>query len=93
MPLYDYKCGECSHEFELKLSMADYEKPTIEPCPSCTKSGTVTQQFGANAFIDSARLGIKKPDRTFQRDIIGRMKKEIPQNFLGRGHFDIPGRV
>lgn len=31
MPLYDYLCGQCQHQFEMRRHMAD-ETP---PCPAC----------------------------------------------------------
>ncbi len=94
MPQYAYKCGDCTHEFELRLFMADYDKPTKEECPNCHKRGHIEQQLGANAFIDSVKLGIKQPDRTFQREILGRMKRQIPGNKIEQsGRFQIPGRI
>lgn len=34
MPTYDYRCGACSHEFELFQSMSDSVK---KKCPACGK--------------------------------------------------------
>lgn len=34
MPTYDYRCGACSHEFELFQSMRDSVK---KKCPECGK--------------------------------------------------------
>lgn len=92
MPTYDFKCRNCDYDIELFLKMADYEKPTLEPCPSCGQI-KVEQVLGPNALIDSVQLGIRKPDRTFQREVLGRMQKNIPQNKIGKGRFTIPGRV
>ncbi len=91
MPLYDYRCTDCLHDFELSLKMAEYEIPTLEPCPNCNKI-KVEQVLSPNALIDSVQLGIRKPDRTFQREILGRMQKGIPRNKIGQGRFAIPGR-
>lgn len=94
MPLYDYQCSECTHEFEIRLSMSSREEPTKNPCPNCFKENTITQFLpSAPAMGDSVSLGIVKPDRTFQREIIGRMKKEIPRNNLDQTKFTIPGRA
>ena len=93
MPHYDFVCTECSTAFELILPMAEYNKPTTEPCPKCGLT-KIEQVLGANPCIDSVNLGIRKPDREFQREILGRMKKQIPKNRIGQsGRFDIPGRV
>ena len=34
MPIYEYRCEECSHSFSVKMSMAEHEEGTIE-CPAC----------------------------------------------------------
>lgn len=96
MPIYDYECGSCTHHFEKSLKMSEVDVPLSEPCPSCSESNQIQQVLGCNPFIDSVKLGIKKPDRTFQRDIIGRIKKNTPHNNIGKSNFakfDIPGRV
>lgn len=93
MPLYDYRCTACEQIFERKLPMSDYELPTTDPCPSCLKPNVIEQFLGATPFIDSVRLGITKPDRTFARDVLGRMQSHIPRNKIGQGKFSIPGRA
>lgn len=92
MPVYQYHCNHCNHEFETILPISDYQKPTLEPCTECGEK-TIEQIIGACAIIDSVRLGIKKPDRTFQREILGKMAKNIPHNKIGQGKFTIPGRI
>ena len=39
MPFYEYGCSECLHEFEEFKTMAEYDAPLSEPCPSCYKLG------------------------------------------------------
>jgi putative FmdB family regulatory protein len=41
MPMYDFRCEDCGHEFSLKLSFAEYDKGGFQ-CPAC-KSGKVAQ--------------------------------------------------
>ncbi len=31
MPIYEYKCNDCSNQFELKCNLDD----DAEPCPKC----------------------------------------------------------
>lgn len=93
MPLYDFACDLCGFHEELRLPISDYDKPEKEPCPGCFCEGSFKQKVGANPFIDSVRLGIRQPDRTFQREVLGRMQKHIPRNKIGNGRFTIPGRV
>ena len=33
MPLYEYRCSACSHDFTELVTMARAEEP--QPCPSC----------------------------------------------------------
>ncbi len=35
--LYEYKCGECDHQFTMVLSMNKRNNPLKELCPSCGK--------------------------------------------------------
>lgn len=42
MPTYEYRCKECSHEFEAVQSFTD---DPIAACPAC--GGTVRKKFGA----------------------------------------------
>ena len=34
MPLFDYQCGECSHQFE---KLIDHGAPEPRKCPECGK--------------------------------------------------------
>lgn len=36
MPLYDYLCNECGHQFEEYVSQLDEAPPAME-CPHCEK--------------------------------------------------------
>jgi putative FmdB family regulatory protein len=35
MPLYEYLCGQCGHEFSDVLKISERDNPTEEPCPCC----------------------------------------------------------
>lgn len=50
MPTYSYGCGECSHEFDIVLKIADRDVPVSEPCPNCGKP-TVSKLVGAAATV------------------------------------------
>ena len=41
MPRYDYRCGDCGHEFTVMVSISDKDKVT---CPDCGDK-QVTQLF------------------------------------------------
>ena len=46
MPIYEYACSECGHEFEKLVPM---NAPPPEACPSCGKAGTVTKKISRSA--------------------------------------------
>ncbi|MGQ9918520.1 MAG: FmdB family zinc ribbon protein [Bryobacteraceae bacterium] len=35
MPVYEYRCGQCGREFEIRASMAEYSQGLEAVCPSC----------------------------------------------------------
>jgi putative FmdB family regulatory protein len=37
MPIYQYRCRNCDHEFEMILSIADGDKQTRKACPKCSR--------------------------------------------------------
>ncbi len=45
MPMYEYKCGSCDNQFELRQKFSD--EPATE-CPVC--GGPVTKMISATAF-------------------------------------------
>lgn len=78
MPLYDYVCLECGHDFEKNLKIADREKPTNEACPNCGQFESVKQMIAkAPGIGDPVRLGIRQPDDTW-KDFTRRLKKSNP---------------
>ena len=42
MPRYDYRCGQCGHDFELRQS---FSSEPVATCPSC--DGVAARQFHA----------------------------------------------
>jgi len=45
MPIYEYRCLDCGHQFELMQKFSD---PPAETCPSC--SGIVQKLISRSAF-------------------------------------------
>lgn len=93
MPLYDFRCSACDDLVEMRLNMSENDKPEKEPCGKCGKVGTVKQELGANPFIDSVRLGITKPDRTFQRDVLNRIHKNTARSNMDKSKFGLGTRA
>ena len=66
MPIYEYRCQDCHHEFE---RMQKFSDPPIEACPTC--AGSVQKLISRSAFhlkgsgwyvTDYARNGGQKSD-------------------------------
>lgn len=45
MPIYEYECDECMHQFEDIQSMSNDMVPCGEPCPECGKNGSIRKSF------------------------------------------------
>ena len=79
MPIYQYKCGQCGHEFEKNMKIDDRKVPTEEDCPNCSCNGWVKQVLTKVGFTDSYRLGRIKPDET-TREMLNNIDKANPNN-------------
>jgi putative FmdB family regulatory protein len=78
MPIYDYKCKSCDHEFEKNVKMAQYQDP--QECPKCN---TLADRFvnGAPSLGDPIRLGLQKPSEGF-RDVLRSIHERTPGSQL-----------
>jgi len=47
MPIYEYRCKQCNHVFELKMTIEEKKKITIA-CPKCISEDVQQQLFGIN---------------------------------------------
>ena len=81
MPVYEYGCSECSHEFEEFKTMAEYDAPLSEPCPSCYKVGYIDRLIYASEICDPVSLGVKKVPKGYN-EVIKNIKKSYPGNTL-----------
>jgi len=45
MPIYEYECDGCSHQFEESMSMSNDKVPCGEACPCCGEVGMVRKGF------------------------------------------------
>ena len=46
MPIYEYQCADCGHQFE---EMQKFSEPPLEQCPSCQGKG-VQKKVSKSAF-------------------------------------------
>ncbi len=54
MPMYEYRCEDCGHEFTTVLTISEHDK-TKPKCPKC-KSKKV-QQTLSSVFVKTSRKG------------------------------------
>ena len=50
MPIYEYKCENCGHEFEEMLHFSERDNPLITPCPFPTCAGKVHLKMSLGSF-------------------------------------------
>jgi len=81
MPFYEYGCSECSHEFEQFRTMAEYDVPLKESCPSCYKVGYISRFISGAEICDPVSLGVKKVPKGYN-EIIKNIKKNHPGNTI-----------
>lgn len=71
MPLYELKNTETGEIFEKTMKISEYEE-------YLNQNKHIVRHFTTMHFQDSVSLGIKKPPREFQEEVIGRIKKNNP---------------
>ena len=81
MPVYEYGCNECSHEFEAFKTIAEYDIPLSEPCPSCYKVGYITRLISGAEICDPISLGVRKVP-TGYNEVIKNIQKNHPGNTI-----------
>ena len=79
MPVYEYGCNECSYEFEAFKTIAEYDAPLSEPCPSCYKVGYIDRLISGAEICDPVSVGVRKVPKGYN-EMVRNMKKNIPGN-------------
>jgi putative FmdB family regulatory protein len=87
MPVYNYECDECSHQFEEFKIIADYDIPLGEACPSCFKVGYIYRTVCTSGFVAPERLeatgGCRKVPKEFN-NLLKNMKRNAgPKSTIG----------
>ena len=81
MPVYEYGCNECLYEFEAFKTIAEYDIPLSEPCPSCYKVGYITRLVSGAEICDPVSLGVRKVPSGYN-EVIKNIKKHHPGNTI-----------
>ena len=86
MPTYDFTCDSCSHKFEKTLMISERDQPISEPCPKCQKEGEVRRDwsFTTPGLASDTTLTADKKTGGQWGELMGRMKKNIPERYQGR---------
>lgn len=74
MPLYNYKCYACEHEFTDMLKMDDRKKPEGEACPNCNELGKVQQQITAPKIVSGVGSLMSKTDNGW-KEVLSKVKE------------------
>jgi putative FmdB family regulatory protein len=81
MPFYEYGCSECLHEFEEFKTIAEYDVPLSEPCPSCYKVGYIQRLISGAEICDPVSLGVRKVPAGYN-EVIKNIQKNHPGNTI-----------
>ena len=85
MAMYKIECRNCEYVEEFQGTIEEYEKKIESSCPNCGQINLrrVFDDGGSISFMDSRKLGVRKPDREF-RNLLSTIKKEN----AGRGKIE-----
>jgi putative FmdB family regulatory protein len=81
MPFYDFGCSECSYEFEKFKTIAEYDIPLSEPCPSCYKIGYIQRLVSGAEICDPVSLGVRKVPAGYN-EVVKNIQKNHPGNTI-----------
>lgn len=75
MPLYNYRCDSCEHEFKEFLKISERNEPTNSPCPNCLQENCVYKCISSPRIADPVQCGVTKPSKGFTEGVLGRIKR------------------
>ncbi len=79
MPLYDYRCKECGHEFSDMQTISNMNVPVENPCPECNEQSI--EKFLASAPI----LGYNKMPSNYKMSDNFRDRLKVMSENRGEG--------
>lgn len=57
MPSYDFRCTDCGHEFERRLSMSAYSEGEGRECPDCASAAVERAWTTVNVIAGNSSSG------------------------------------
>lgn len=79
MPLYDFKCSDCSTIFEVSCKISEKSDP--KPCPNCSSAQTEFVLLTAPSIADPVRVGVRKMDNGF-KEVLQKIHEKTPGSRL-----------
>lgn len=83
MPMYDYRCSKCEHQFEEFQKMKDRKKPLKRACPNCGEKKTLNFIIGTPAICDPIRVGTKRHDKGWH-EVLAKVNKANRTNIQSK---------
>jgi putative FmdB family regulatory protein len=77
MPLYSFRCTECSHEFEHSCKIAEKDKFLHGSCPQCSHP-EIKQLLTKLNLGDSVRMGVTKVPLEFKERVLDKIDHAHP---------------
>jgi putative FmdB family regulatory protein len=81
MPLYNYRCFSCEHEFNDLLKIADRKIHEEQPCPECGEEDVRIVMTAAPALAAEVGGSLKKTSDGW-RDVLKNMKSKHAHNTI-----------
>lgn len=85
--IYEYKCQECEHVFELSLRVSECDLPKKEPCPECQTEGKVERYFSTVPRLSYSSTGSPMGDQKFQKEVLNPILNKVPEHMRGSNKF------
>jgi putative FmdB family regulatory protein len=60
MPRYDYRCEDCGHAFDVRMSMSEYSESNKPDCPNCG-SENAERTFGSIGVLTGSSAASSGP--------------------------------
>ena len=80
MPIYEYSCADCGHEFTEVLTVSNRDKPLSEPCPKCGANEVEKLVSATTMGVDMKVTPDSKTGGDWSR-MMDRIKKNTPERY------------
>lgn len=88
MPMYDYQCEACNHQFDRFELIATRDEPCDRPCPDCNETKVRRGWFNAPVGGVDANLTPDKATGGQWSELMKQMKNSPVLNRDGKANLD-----